>query len=285
MRKLISMICIVFFVSIGYGQDKSNRIKMGLFSPHEENFEYVNGKVKEIHYQTFHITDEDGKVVKGKPFTYDEAFGVQLREPRSYYYNESGQLIKMEARDDSQNILIWLVKYNKDRIEKINVLRNDTLYWYSDFQYQDNGDIVQTWTNLQDNQFTNWKKLYKLDKKGNLLKWILVNPDGETTHTSEYTRDEDGKTKTKKQFNAEGKLMWYFTDYEYNEKGLLKACKMKVANGEIDPILHPGDLSLQSSGKDQVWDRIEYKFDDHGNWIKMVHPGWIMIERNIEYYD
>ena len=103
MRKFISIICIQLFVLVGYGQEKPNRIDLGLFSSHADNFESVDGKVKEIHYQAFHITGKDGKIVKGKPFTFDEAENVPLRQPWSYYYNELGQMVKMSVKRDARN--------------------------------------------------------------------------------------------------------------------------------------------------------------------------------------
>jgi hypothetical protein len=30
---------------------------------------------------------------------------------------------------------------------------------------------------------------------------------------------------------------------------------------------------------------MEYKFDDKGNWIERKHPGWMVIEREIVYYE
>lgn len=269
MKYFYSIICIILFVSTGYGQEKNNSIKLGLFSSHPFDFEYVNGKVKEIHYQTFHITNEDGKIVKGKPITIDESQYVELRQPWSYYYNEHGQLVKSALRIDERDPWISVVNYNNDRIEKIYWLRNDTLYGYQVYVYLDNGDMARQWIRIQDNQ-PQGKTIYNLDKNGNVLKSISSNEDGEVTYTWEYTRDDDGKIKSYKGFDAEGKLKHYFIDYQYNEKGLFKTNLMKILNyEEVD----------QQAGE------IEYKYDEHGNWIKRISPGWIMIERTIEYYN
>lgn len=36
---------------------------------------------------------------------------------------------------------------------------------------------------------------------------------------------------------------------------------------------------------DQPGGRIEYKYDEHGNWVKYISRGWMMIERTIVYYE
>ncbi len=123
MKRTALLLIIVFLGSIVYSQEKKEKIKLGIFSSHAHNFEYLNGKVSEIHYKTFHITAENEKIVKGEPFTWDEAQNVQLRQPWSYYYNELGQLVKMATRGGNGSKWTGVVHYENDRIENIYWLK------------------------------------------------------------------------------------------------------------------------------------------------------------------
>ena len=269
MKFFYSIICIILFVSIGYGQEKNNSIELGLFSSHPFDFEYVDGKVKEIHYQSFHITDEDGEIKKGVPFQFAEAESVTLRQPWSYYYNELGQMVKQAVKTDAGQRWIGVVHYGKDKIENIYWLKEDTLMINQDIVYLDNGSVEKHWTNIQNNEITG-RNIFILDKNGNVLKDVSQNKDGEVVYTNEFTRNSDGTIKTKKGINAEGNVNIDYSDYEYNEKGLFKTAHMNILNGEE---------------VDQQWGEIEYKYDEHGNWIKWISRGWLMIERTIVYYD
>ena len=269
MRKFITIIFILFFASIGYGQEKPNRIELGLFSSHPFNFEYVDGKVKEIHYQAFHITDEDGKIKKGELFKFAEAEGVTLRQPWSYYYNELGQMVKKAVKTDADHRWIGVIHYGNDKIENIYWLKEDTLMMNQDIVYLDNGNVERHWTNIQNNEFTG-KTIFLLDKNGDVLKEVSQNKDGEVWYTNEFTRNSDGTVKTQKGINAEGNVNIDYSDYEYNEKGLFKTAHMNILKGEE---------------VDQQWGEIEYEFDERGNWIKWISRGWLMIERTIVYYD
>lgn len=269
MTKFNAMICIFLFVSAGYGQEKPDRIQLGLFSSHPYDFEYVNGNVKEIHYRAFHITDDNGKVVKGDPFTLAEAENVELRQPWSYYYNDPGQLVLKVLRIDEQYPVVGVIDYENNRIDKIYWLRNDTLFRYDDYIYLDNGDMETQWIQVEDNHPAG-KALYDLDENGNVLKAAFMDQKGKTLFVAEYTRDDDGKIKSHRGFDGEGKLKYNYVDYQYNEKGLYRTSHMNILNYEK---------------VDQPQGEIEYEYDEHGNWIRWISPRWMMIERTIVYDD
>ena len=109
-----------------------------------------------------------------------------------------------------------------------------------------------------------------LDNGGNVLKETAVNADGEVGYTFEIKRNNDGTINTLKGILKDGTIQNHFVDYKYNEKGLYESMLMKVLMKE--------EVNQQGGG-------IEYKYDEHGNWIKWISRGWIMIERTIEYYD
>ena len=135
MKKLTFTIAIFLCASIVFAQEKKEKMLLNIFSSHLENPEYIYGKVKEIHYQPFHFTDENGKVVKGEPYKLSESSNVTLWQPWSYYYNEPGQLVKMSLKDDNGILWTGVVHHANNRIENIYWLRGDTLFFSWDYDY------------------------------------------------------------------------------------------------------------------------------------------------------
>lgn len=110
---LISM--AVSLMSLMQAQDSEKKTWLKLFTPHWDNFEYVSGNVKEIHYQSYHITYDEDEVVKGDPFTYSEAQNVEIRQPWSPYFDKKGNVIKAELFNaDTLNIYVNEFSRNPD---------------------------------------------------------------------------------------------------------------------------------------------------------------------------
>jgi len=269
MKKLSFTIVILFCVSIVFAQEKNEKMLLNFLTSHEENPEYVYGKIKEIHYQSFHITDENGKIVKGKPFTMAESENVPLRQPWSYFYNESGQLVKKSLRDDNGIIYIGVVHHAKDRIEKVYWLKEDTLMGSDSYSYLKKRNIEKQWKSIQNNDFLG-KEIYEMDKNGFLVKSSGQDKDGKVGVVMEYTRNPDGTTKTYKVFSENGEVRHYYDNYKYNDHGLFESCQFKLLNSKEPE--YPGMNS-------------EYEYDEHGNWSKNIARGWMMIERKIVYYE
>jgi hypothetical protein len=182
-------VIIVLFAFTAFGQDKSDRMKLGLFSTRPHNFEYMEGKLKEIHYRSFHISEEKGKIVKGKPFTWSDADGVQSRQHSSYYYSESGQMVKISGTADPDIHWTGVVHYENNRIENIYWLKGDTLMFNWDIVYPGNGNVERQWISVQNNEPTG-KQAIVLDKNGHVVKEMNYNGNGELSYTGEYTRNE-----------------------------------------------------------------------------------------------
>jgi hypothetical protein len=266
MKELIFAAVFFLCISAGSAQEKRLLVKG---EPGKDNPEYVYGKVKEIHNQAFHITDENGKIVKGKPFTFAEAQNVELRQPLSYYYNQLGHLIKMSAIDDNGNKWIVVVHNVNNRIENLYWLKNDTLISMADYVYLNNGNIEVQGKNIQTNVLGG-KTVYQFDSKGFLVRRTSYNNTGSVSFDMEFTRNSDGTLKSYKGLNREGKIQYFYDNNTYNDHGLQESYFMKILGGE--------EVNRQG-------EKIEYEYDDHGNWIKRISRGWMMIERKIVYYE
>ena len=269
MKKLACLLVFSLVVSICYSQEKSKNIKLGLFTSHWKNFEYVNGKVKEIHYKPYHMVEENGKHIKGEPWKLTESKNARLRQPWSYYFNEMGQLNKITIVDDNGRKWIGVVHREKDIIENIYWVRNDTIMLNWDYVYPNKNQFERHMTNYEDNKTTGIIKQI-LDDGGNILHHTFTNDKGETTVTIKYTRNADGTTKTEETRNKDGKVTWGRDKYKYNDKGLLLSLHHHVFGGEKS---------------DRTSDDYIYKYDKHGNWIERKQSKWLLIERSITYYE
>jgi len=135
MKRIVHISFLFLLVSIVQAQDSENRILLGLFTPHWDNFEYLNGKVREIHYQSYHISDNEGETVKGEPFTDEEAEGVEIRRAWSLYFDQEGNMIYMKQKINDDNIMSAVIHSVNNRIENIYWIRNDSLLYTVDVSY------------------------------------------------------------------------------------------------------------------------------------------------------
>ena len=269
MKNLELTLLLLFLAAlITVAQEKKDKLKLGFWSPHTDNYESLNGNVKEIHYQAYHVIEKDGKLKKGKPRTFSEAKGVMLQQPWSYYFDESGELIKMSTVTDSGNKWIGVVHHDEDKLECIYWLKEDTLMSSWNYTYPAKKRIIIEGKNIQKGEKIN-KMVHELDKKGNLLQTKSYNPEGKQIYHWEYKRNTDGKLNAREQFKEDGTLHWSRDNYTYNEKGLFETVHFKVFAGEPD---------------DRTTAKVEYEYDEKGNWVERKWP-WIIIERNIVYYD
>jgi hypothetical protein len=267
-KRHLAIVLFFSFVAV-QSQDTEKKIQLGLFTPHWDDFEYVNGPVKAIHYQAYHISDKDGEVVVGNAFTIEEAENVDLRLPWSFYFDKKGNLICVQMRMGEGNIWTGVVHSANDKVENIYWVHHDSLMINWDYVYEGDGKIQRLWKMYPDQEVTQIVNTFT-DKDGNVSKQVSGSNTVQDFWTNEYTRDPDGKLVETKGIDQDGKVKHHFTDFKYNDQGLYESEVMKILNyEEID---QPGGGTL-------------YKFDEHGNWVKRIHPDWMMIERKFEYYE
>ena len=260
---------MLLLVSALQAQDTEKKIWLKLFTPHWDNFEYVNGHVKELHYQAYHVTDNDGEIVKGKPFTFSEAENTEIRQPWSLYFDKKGNLLSMALQTGKDTMWIGIVHSENGRIENIYWLRNDTLRASQVNVYGEKGKVEGKWKSYPESEVTGMSTFY-LDKDGNVIKVSHYGEDGKPAYTVEYARNPDGTIKEMKGTDADGKTQHLFTDYKYNDHGLFESNDMKL-------------LYYKESEYPRV--NTIYEYDDHGNWVKRIVRDWMMIERKIEYFE
>ncbi len=256
-------------VSALQAQDTEKKIWLKLFTPHWADFEYVNGDVKEIHYQAYHITDNDGEIVRGKPFTFSEAESVEMRQPWSLFFDKKGNLVSMTLKTGEDTTLVGVVHSADDRIDNICWLRDNNLIGCQVIVYDEKGKVERKWKAYPESEITGFSTFY-LDKDGNVIKAGYYDQNDKPVYVVEYTRNPDGSIKEMKGIGPDGKIQHHFVDYRYNDHGLFESNDMKLLYAE-----------------ESKYPRVNtvYEYDDHGNWIKRIVRDWMMIERKIAYFE
>lgn len=268
MKKNNVFFILILMVSMLNAQDKSSGVILEPFQTARDDYAHFNGPVKAVHYQAYHISDVEGKVVKGNPYTLEEAQHLSW-EPESFYFNEKGQLTYINFLFDDGIRATGVVHHRDSEVRDIYWIRSDTLRGRQSFMYPGDEIVKMRWIRVSDNK-TMGGIDYTLNNKGAIIKSEFKNVDGETGYTMEYVRDDKGRILSRLDTKQGGKVNIDYVNYKYNEKGLFKTAYMNVVVGE--------------ERNEQMGD-IEYEYDEYGNWIKRISPGWMMVERTIEYYE
>ena len=174
--------------------------------------------------------------------------------------------MKQKINDD--NILSAVIHSVDNRIENIYWIRNDSLLFTIDVIYDKQGNVETYWKASQDIKF-NKGRHYSLDKNRYVIKADFYYSPDTIFYTEEFERYPDGKIKEMKGIDAHGKLQHHYTGYKYNDHGLFEYNDIDLLNYK-DPE-YPDIVA-------------KYEYDDNDNWVKRIHPGWMMIERKIVYY-
>lgn len=269
MKRLIVSTALIFCFCFLFAQKSDEKILLGLFTAHIENFEYVSGKIKEIHYQSYSIIDQNGTIITGEPLTYSQSDYVMARQPHSLSFNKMGQLIKISIKLDNGNTLTGVVHYDNNKITRIYWLNQGNPEFLQDYNYLPNGNIERVWKSVETNDIV-FKDIYELDKDGNLLKSTAQKPNGEVQFISVFTRNENGRIATYKGIDSDENEKHYYNNYIYNDKGLLKSLHLVKLNGE--------NITVPDS-------EINYEYDEHGNWTKAIYRPSFMTERRFVYFN
>ncbi len=270
MKKLILTTAIILVVSCVFSQVPVDKTPPALFYIYKDNFDFTNGKVKEIHFQMYHTVVENGKFRKGEPVKFNEVRNVISYQPWSCYFDKMGRIYQTKVTDDDGNVSTRLYHYENDKVKYVFRLWNSMLFDKRKIVYLNNGNIEKHSISLITNEITA-KTIDELDKNGNLLKEYYQNSDGNKMGTTcDITRYPDGKIKTYSWKDPNGFVYEFQEDFKYNEKGLVESMRVKITNGE-EVNYGPGRAA-------------EYEYDDKGNWISRI-TGWRIFERTIVYYD
>lgn len=245
-----------------------------------------------------------GKVKSVISFTYspEEHYGnIEIGEIKRRYnyeevtFNRNGN--KIEEKPHHKNNKPTekeLHKHTGKRSEKTSTSKTKLTHKYEN-KYDDNGNVIEeiiynTDGNLiakgllkynyrqdvieavkYDSGGKPQKKLqFKYDNDGNLIEGIEYDPYGKCIMKLRFKYDENGKIINFSQYDS-FEILSFKNIFKYDKKGNLF------------------ELKSDLYGEGKINSKIQYKYDNEGNWIKLIKfdQGEIINikERKIEYFD
>ncbi|MBW6537221.1 MAG: hypothetical protein K0B11_19590 [Mariniphaga sp.] len=269
MKKLTFTVAIILCAIIVFAQEKESKILLGLFTPHDENPEYVFGPVKEIKYQSYFASEKDGKIVKGDPINFEKSTNVTLWQPMTYIFNQKGEMIQVRATADSGAKIIGVLHNENGKRKNVYWLVNDTLVGYNVCNYNSENEVEYINKRVTTDEAT-YKRVFQLDKNGFLLNECGWELDGTKGWELILERDDSGVLKRRIHKNEKGKVMYDYDNFKFNSNGLQESARHLIMTGE----------KIQNPGQSY---KILYEYDDKGNWIRSTMATRIT-ERSFVYY-
>jgi hypothetical protein len=267
--KILFLTCfLVISISFGIAQQPKGKIQIGVGTWHWENPDYLNGKVKEIHYASFNVIEKNGELVKVNPVKYSDMRLWEM-QPHTIYFNEAGDILK-EYRVINNVGYVGIFHSENGKIKSIYWLRNDTLVGRQDFLYKGNAE-----TEIQNRRIDNnglmGKEVFNFNDKGFLTQHTTYNSKGKVTGVLKHELNPDGRMIRRTQTDTTGNITYDYDKYKYNDQGEQISIHRNVHRGE--------KVDVTSTL------RTTYKYDEKNNWIlKISGDKKTITERKIVYY-
>lgn len=188
------------------------------------------------------------------------------------YFNSSGNVEKIENFDENGELnSIESFKYANDKILEIEKINNDeTLVILKKFEYNELGFKVL----LLENEILISETFYILDQNKNIVEQKEINLIDESLTTSRNNEFKDNfLVKTVVKYGKDG----YIIQYKYGKSDIpseeiIYDLKNKLVSKKIRKFDSSNNLVEENlfdqDGKLKTNNRIQYEYDENGNWIK-----------------
>lgn len=246
-----------------------SRMVVKYFKPVDKGFSVEIGEptasVYEIEY------DERHNAHRFKEFDLEG----NLKEQYDRSFTEQG-LLKSEQKRGANRLVQLSSDYAYGNPDRSNTLLSQKIYdsdkkllYVESYQRDKQGNVTSMQrTNVRGEVLYSYE--YHYDEDGNLEREIRLNASGEKVSEDEYVYDGDGVKMADIHYDSKGKMVSH-TDYRYDGNGLMEEVTLTVPGGPMQRY------------------RMQYEFDDRGNWIRQVisKGGDVpvsVIVRKIEYF-
>lgn len=154
-----------------------------------------------------YIMDDEGRVLRQETYRNGELCFVD-----EFTYDKKGNELTHDMTSYPKNEESDWRKYTKDYNQKGELIR-ETLHWnfngtYIIWDYEDERCVRQTVYNTENNQIEEYV-VNTYDEKGNLIRESLYGAADKLKRYTEYTWDETGRVRTRKDYSADGTLDSY----------------------------------------------------------------------------
>lgn len=198
-----------------------------------------------------------------------------LKEQYDRVFSEGG-LVETELKRGFNQLVELSCEYNygrpmrEDNLESQKFYTPDKELLYVETFYRDKaGNVTSMQRSNAEGELLHAYE-YDYDEEGNLEREVRLNASGERVSEEEYAYGEKGEKTTGIRYDSQGKVVSH-TDYRYDEAGLMKEVTLTSPEGFMHRY------------------KMQYEYDDQGNWIKLlIRKGGdvpvSIIVRMIEYF-
>ncbi|MCW3787207.1 hypothetical protein [Plebeiibacterium sediminum] len=175
---------------------------LGAYTPYFVFNETLNGKLKSVKEINYWAIKSDEGITKGSVITTKERDSLQWSNDFIATYNENGLITQNTYSIGDDFISKWVVENENTKISKAFYYRDDTLWRYDTYTYDESGftnaqilnypvdSTKRTFTFVNDS-LGNWHKLKYFDAEDNLKRVYTCNRDTKNRITKEYMFDQN----------------------------------------------------------------------------------------------
>ena len=272
MKNLVTFLLMLAFIAVGCQQPEPeiHTVDVGFFTPYALYPETLNGKIKQLTERNYLAVEKDGNVIKDERLNKESRDSLSWTRDFRLSYNEDGMMTKLEYLDENDKTTSMDEITLKDKnIISGNYTHLDTLRHIFRVSYDEDGRISNYEMFQLPQDSLSWFAKIFYDDNGNHKEWVMFNAQGDQTGKFVFSINPEGRRSGYKFFNKEDSLS-FEQQFTYNEQGVLQ--KQVLINKK----------------REKSISEYEYKYDDHGNWIrgeaKSSDGKRIITERDIVYY-
>lgn len=270
MKRKIAFLIIAAIAITGFMEPVSKKVVLDLGTLNFLLPEYLNGNVKVVKEIPYEVNLENGEPTKGIRATSKVLADQNFASNFSAYFYDFGLVSKFEYLNDGKVASYWVSETSNGRYSGTKYFRNDTLFSYGQFRYDDKGCLEETSSFYSKNDSILGRYAFKTDNNCNYIEYRFFNQKGISLNRHEIIRDKSGRVIERNVYNANDSLVLKKIS-AYNEKGfcILEDVKSKKY----------GDV------------KYTYKYltyDKYENWLTLIayknDKPVFFVERTYEYY-
>ena len=243
---------------------------LGDYTPYVVFNETLNGRLKSVEEINYWAIKTDNGITKGPVITSHERDSLQWSNDFVATFNENGILTQNTYSNGDDLLGKWVVENDNTKISKAFYYKNDTLWRYDTYTFDESGfpqtqilnypvDSIKRTLKFVNDSLGNWHKLKYFDDEENLKRIYTCTRDKKHRITKEYV------------FNQKDSLLMTM-ESSYNEHGFYNLSRSSYGLNEASMVV-----------------KVDYTAYDHmKNWtnanITINDSIFVICDRIYEYY-
>lgn len=227
---------------------------LGEGTPYSNYPEIMVGKVKTVVEKNYWAIPDGDSYKKGNPLTKADRDSISgWSDDFEAEYNMNGILTACTFLYESgippreiENVI------ENNLITKMNYLRNDSIKFYDNLKYDENGLLISGTRFRAEVDTIMFSVNIMTNSVGYPTEIQLINSKGEPAEKYVQTFDEQNRFLKFETFNKDG-IINYMHEVKYNDKGKVSELKIKDKDNNVTASNY-----------------FTYEYDEKGNWVKAI---------------